>query len=642
MKKWSYCLCPKPSISISQPAFSPPASGRIDGTCLSLSTTVPSTVKMTVSTTTAGTSSATTAIPTTASAVSPSTTSGAAVSTFTISTLPSIKTSLPTSHLPSAPSETSSLISNPPTYQTASEGPSSATPSYLQSTGSIPTSAENSQPPHQIVTTAGTPTSASAKESGGSSPTYIGIGVGMGLLFIAIVVVVAVFARRRGRRQSTDAYDLKEQAMEMDLRSSRIHSPSYAVVSLFENEDYEYRDSSVFQRSSGLPAEYCQPALTETTSTAAQIFQNPLFEDDGNYEVPVNLAQSQAVSGKTAINELKDDIYWEPAKTEERLYDQLSTGKFRVLERSSVQLEEILGTGQFGTVERGIWTDKDSKSPIVVAVKTLKSESEENKVKFLQEAAIMGQFNHRNVVVMHGVVLTGRPLMVVLEILPKGDLKQFLQSIANEDTLPSDLPARLLQMSRDIAAGMEYLAKRCFVHRDLAARNVLLGEKLVCKIADFGLSRDLADDNYYVTKGGQIPFRWTAPEAINFRKYSTSSDVWSYGIVLYEIWTVGKRPYGNTKNRAVLDLLETGYRLPPPPGCSYAVYKLMIECWNPDHHKRPTFNAISTRLSQPDEMLLVNDANTESIQGSAGDDLEASESAYRFLQEGYKVSCAYN
>ena len=146
---------------------------------------------------------------------------------------------------------------------------------------------------------------------------YIGIGVGMGLLFIAIVVVVAVFARRRGRRQSTDAYDLKEQgtlercllscasgasclAMEMDLRSSRIHSPSYAVVLPFENEDYEYRDSSVFQRSSGLPAEYCQPALTETTSTAAQIFQNPLFQDDGNYEVPVNLAQSQAISGKTA------------------------------------------------------------------------------------------------------------------------------------------------------------------------------------------------------------------------------------------------------------------------------------------------------------------------------------------------------
>ncbi|XP_065839053.1 ephrin type-A receptor 2-like isoform X1 [Oscarella lobularis] len=431
--------------------------------------------------------------------------------------------------------------------------------------------------------------------------------------------------------------------MEMDLRSSRIHSPSYAVVSPFsEKEDSpsdEYQDSSVFQSLSKPGLEYLEPVQAITEPQAVRICQSPDSQDDSHYEVPVTLAQAQA--NQKVLTESKDDIYWEPATSEEKLYDQLTAAKFRVLERSSVELKEVLGTGQFGTVERGIWKAKNSKCPIVVAVKTLKSESKENKVKFLQEAAIMGQFNHRKVVVMHGVVLTGKPLMVVLEILPKGDLKQYLQSIANEDTLPLDLPSKLLQMARDMAAGMEYLAKRCFVHRDLAARNVLLGEKLVCKIADFGLSRDLADDNYYVTKGGQIPFRWTAPEAVSFRKYSTSSDVWSYGIVLYEIWTVGKRPYGHTKNRAVIDRLETGYRLPPPPGCSYAIYNLMIECWNPDYHKRPTFNAIATRLSQPDEMLLANDANTEPISGSVGDALEASQSAYEALQKAYKASSAY-
>ncbi|XP_065839317.1 uncharacterized protein [Oscarella lobularis] len=527
-----------------------------------------------------------------------------------------------TAEIPSSGS--SSGDSDLRTEATSSQTPLSATSSELSSTTAQTSSHSTTSPAVKDITDK-------------SSGMNIGIGVGVGVFVIVVLVVVAVIACRK--RTASNAYPVKEEAMEMDLRSSRIHSPSYAVVLPFSEEEdspsFEYQDSSVLQNLSKPTSEYYQPVEVTTEPKTARVCQSPDSQDDGHYEVPVTLAQAQAE--RKVIAESKGDIYWEPATSEEKLYDQLTAAKFRVLERSSVELKEVLGTGEFGTVERGIWTDKDSKRPVVVAVKTLKSESKENKVKFLQEAAIMGQFSHRNVLVMYGVVLTGKPLMVVLEILPKGDLKQYLQSIASEDTLPLDLPARFVQMARDIAAGMEYLAKRCFVHRDLAARNVLLDEKLVCKIADFGLSRDLSDGSYYVTKGGQIPIRWTAPEAISFRKYSTSSDVWSYGIVLYEIWTVGKRPYGQRKNNAVIDLLETGYRLPPPPGCSYAIYELMIECWNPDHHKRPTFNAIATRISQPEDALLGFKENSESVMGNVGDALEVSQSAYEVLQKAYKA-----
>ncbi|XP_065826092.1 ephrin type-A receptor 4a-like isoform X2 [Oscarella lobularis] len=331
-------------------------------------------------------------------------------------------------------------------------------------------------------------------------------------------------------------------------------------------------------------------------------------------------------------------VFWEPAKTEETLYDQLAGAKVRVVKRSNIQLEMVLGSGQFGTVEKGIW-NKDDGSSVVVAVKKLKSETEENRIKFLREAAIMSQFKHNNVSKMYGVVLSGNPMMIVVEILPKGDLKEFLSTTRyDKAALTSDFAARLLQMSRDVAAGMTYLAGLSFIHRDLAARNVLLDKNLVCKIADFGLARDLDEKNCYIqSQKGHIPIRWTALEALSFFKYSLASDVWSYGVVLYEIWSVGERPYGYLPNKMVVENVEMGFRLPPPPGCPYAIYELMIECWNPDYHKRPAFGAISTRLSEPDDALLINEETLEPISGKIGDCLEdSSQTTYLNLQSTYR------
>ncbi|XP_065826558.1 uncharacterized protein [Oscarella lobularis] len=335
-----------------------------------------------------------------------------------------------------------------------------------------------------------------------------------------------------------------------------------------------------------------------------------------DYEDPI--PDDETEMGFTAAS---ISVFWEPAKTEETLRNQLAEAKVRLLK------------SQFGTVEKGIWT-KDQESSIVVAVKTLKSDTGENRVKFFREAAIRSQFEHNNVIKMYGVVLSENPIMI-LEMLPKGDLTQFLLTTRYEKAaLKSNLAACFLEMSRGIAAGMTYLAGLSFIHRDLAARNVLLDQNLVCKIADFGLARDFDEEDCYM---GRICIRWTAPEVLKFFTYSLASDVWSYGVVLYEIWSVGEQPYDCLSNKMVVENLEMGYRLPPPPGCPYAIYKLMIECWHPDDHKRPSFSAVSTCLSEPDDALLINEETSEPISGKIGDCVEEScQTAYLDLQSVYK------
>jgi serine/threonine protein kinase len=269
-----------------------------------------------------------------------------------------------------------------------------------------------------------------------------------------------------------------------------------------------------------------------------------------------------------------------------------------------------------------------------VAVKMLNSPSQGDRVRFLQEGAIMGQFKHTNIVFLHGLVLENEPLIIAVEFMENGDLKQHLQALRRKKRFCK--ASRLLQMARQIAAGMKYLAHKAFIHRDLAVRNVMLDHSFTCKIGDFGLSRDLTDSDYYITHGGRIPVRWTAPEAVMYRKYSTSSDIWSYGIVLYEIWTLGQRPYGDSwSNNYVIERLDEGYRLFPPPGCSHAIYNMMIKCWHPDRHRRPSFEVIVREFGKSDDELLVNEPSEESIVGSIGGDLDGSTGSYIALQNAY-------
>ncbi|XP_037925569.1 ephrin type-B receptor 1-B isoform X3 [Hermetia illucens] len=283
----------------------------------------------------------------------------------------------------------------------------------------------------------------------------------------------------------------------------------------------------------------------------------------------------------------------------------------REIDASYITIEAIIGGGEFGDVCRGrLKIPPNFVQDIDVAIKTLKPDftlgsSEKARCDFLTEASIMGQFDHPNVIYLQGVVTRSNPVMIITEYMENGSLDTFLR--ANDGKFQT---LQLIGMLRGIASGMAYLSDMNYVHRDLAARNVLVNAQLVCKIADFGLSREIENaSDAYTTRGGKIPVRWTAPEAIAFRKFTSASDVWSYGVVLWEVMSYGERPYWNWSNQDVIKSIEKGYRLPAPMDCPEALYQLMLDCWQKQRTHRPTFASIVSTLDnlarQPQALLTT-------------------------------------
>ncbi|XP_072411172.1 ephrin type-A receptor 7 isoform X1 [Chiloscyllium punctatum] len=259
------------------------------------------------------------------------------------------------------------------------------------------------------------------------------------------------------------------------------------------------------------------------------------------------------------------------------------------LDTSCIKIERVIGAGEFGEVCSGR-LKLPGKRDMPVAIKTLKvGFTEKQRRDFLCEASIMGQFDHPNVVHLEGVVTRGKPIMIVIEYMENGALDAFLRKHDGQFTV-----IQLVGMLRGIAAGMRYLADMGYVHRDLAARNILVNSNLVCKVSDFGLSRVVEDDPeaVYTTTGGKIPVRWTAPEAIQYRKFTSASDVWSYGIVMWEVMSYGERPYWDMSNQDVIKAIEEGYRLPAPMDCPPGLHQLMLDCWQQERSERPKFDQI--------------------------------------------------
>ncbi|MEE6482513.1 hypothetical protein FKM82_013259 [Ascaphus truei] len=264
---------------------------------------------------------------------------------------------------------------------------------------------------------------------------------------------------------------------------------------------------------------------------------------------------------------------------------------------SCVKIEQVIGAGEFGEVCSG-HLKLPGKREMFVAIKTLKSGyTEKQRRDFLSEASIMGQFDHPNVIHLEGVVTKSSPVMIITEFMENGSLDSFLRQNDGQFTV-----IQLVGMLRGIAAGMKYLADMNYVHRDLAARNILVNSNLVCKVSDFGLSRFLEDDTsdptYTSALGGKIPIRWTAPEAIQYRKFTSASDVWSYGIVMWEVMSYGERPYWDMTNQDVINAIEQDYRLPPPMDCPNALHQLMLDCWQKDRNHRPKFGQIVNTLDK--------------------------------------------
>uniref|UniRef100_A0A674NB98 receptor protein-tyrosine kinase n=1 Tax=Takifugu rubripes TaxID=31033 RepID=A0A674NB98_TAKRU len=278
------------------------------------------------------------------------------------------------------------------------------------------------------------------------------------------------------------------------------------------------------------------------------------------------------------------------------------------IDPSAISKQKVIGVGEFGEVFRGVMKAR-GRAEVDVAIKTLKpGYSEKQRLDFLSEASIMGQFSHPNIIRLEGVVTKFKHIMIVTEYMDNGALDTYLKGRDGE--IP---PYQLVGMLRGIAAGMQYLSDMSYVHRDLAARNILVNSNLECKVSDFGLSRVLEDDDEgtYTTRGGKIPIRWTAPEAIAYRKFTSASDVWSFGIVMWEVMAFGERPYWDMSNHEVMKTINEAFRLPAPMDCPSAIYQLMLQCWQHDRSKRPRFldivNFLDKLLRSPESLKTIAD-----------------------------------
>ncbi|XP_014340715.1 proto-oncogene tyrosine-protein kinase Src [Latimeria chalumnae] len=253
--------------------------------------------------------------------------------------------------------------------------------------------------------------------------------------------------------------------------------------------------------------------------------------------------------------------------------------------RESLRLDVKLGQGCFGEVWKGTWNGTTR-----VAIKTLKPGTMSPEA-FLQEAQVMKKLRHEKLVQLYAVV-SEEPIYIVTEFMNRGSLLDFLKGEMGKYLM---LP-QLVDMAAQIASGMAYVERMNYVHRDLRAANILVGENLVCKVADFGLARLIEDNEYTARQGAKFPIKWTAPEAALYGRFTIKSDVWSFGILLTELTTKGRVPYPGMVNREVLDQVERGYRMHCPPECPESLHDLMLQCWRKDPEERPTFEYLQSFL----------------------------------------------
>uniref|UniRef100_A0A8C6YB27 Tyrosine-protein kinase n=1 Tax=Naja naja TaxID=35670 RepID=A0A8C6YB27_NAJNA len=226
-----------------------------------------------------------------------------------------------------------------------------------------------------------------------------------------------------------------------------------------------------------------------------------------------------------------------------------------------------------------------------VAVKTLKPGTMSVQA-FMEEANLMKTLQHDKLVRLYAVVTKEEPIYIITEFMAKGSLLDFLKSTEGTKLL---LP-KLIDFSAQIAEGMAYIERKNYIHRDLRAANVLVSDALMCKIADFGLARVIEDNEYTAREGAKFPIKWTAPEAINYGSFTIKSDVWSFGVLLYEIITYGKIPYPGMSNSDVMAALQRGYRMPCMESCPSELYDIMKTCWKDKAEERPTFEYLQSVL----------------------------------------------
>uniref|UniRef100_A0A5F9CZY4 Focal adhesion kinase 1 n=1 Tax=Oryctolagus cuniculus TaxID=9986 RepID=A0A5F9CZY4_RABIT len=302
------------------------------------------------------------------------------------------------------------------------------------------------------------------------------------------------------------------------------------------------------------------------------------------------LANSEKQGVRThAVSMSETDDYAEIID-EEDTYTMPSTRDYEI-QRDRIELGRCIGEGQFGDVHQGVYMSPENPA-LAVAIKTCKNcTSDSVREKFLQEALTMRQFDHPHIVKLVGVI-TENPVWIIMELCTLGELRSFLQ--VRKFSL--DL-ASLILYAYQLSTALAYLESKRFVHRDIAARNVLVSSNDCVKLGDFGLSRYMEDSTYYKASKGKLPIKWMAPESINFRRFTSASDVWMFGVCVWEILMHGVKPFQGVKNNDVIGRIENGERLPMPPNCPPTLYSLMTKCWAYDPSRRPRFTELKAQLS---------------------------------------------